>query len=309
MSSGRAVGVLAALQSPPILFRVVGPVVGALSLMFGLLGGGAAQASPPGFCEAPMSRDFLKPIEAMAPVRRPPLGGKLPFAPQGVSLEKVGSRLMVGGGRIGFRLGDATNGRRRLNWLVSARLMKVNSGGRAIDVLQSIRRQLGTIRISRLNDFSFLLAEVPAFYRIDISIREQDTKELLGAYSNYIRVMRPWFDVQLLGTQSTLAPGGEFYTRLINLGTEKVTGPSEFGYLVEKFRGRRWIEVSSKSPSSKKGIRRRAILERGSSEGCRRLAIPDAATPGLYRVSQTVFQGALSPHREPVRLTAQFEVG
>lgn len=251
-----------------------------------------------------MIRDFLEPLERMAPIHEPPTSGKLPFAPQGMNLKSRGSGLIVGGGLVGFGLSDdAIEQVRHLNWIVETELERVNRRGEVVSQLGIKRRMLGSIEGNSIEDILHRVPGKPAFYRLDIRFFRRDTHQLLGKYSTYSRVMRPRVDFRVIIETPMVAPGELATAKLINLGNMPIEAYSyDFGFNVQVFTGVRWLYMPE-SPSRGPTRKRISFIPAGTeNRGCLRYLVPAGQAPGLFR-----FVGpSATPGAAP--LTAEFEV-
>ena len=270
-----------------------------------------ATAGPSGgegdFCGPRVVRDFLNPLTRMTPIRHVPRSGKLPFGPKGLTLEVRGGRLVVGGGSIGFGFSDDASGQvRRLNWDVSTQLVRVDAKGEELGRVDARDRRIGTVSGNRIKDFVFRVSGKPAYYRIDISFSDSGSGELLGTFSNYVRVVRPSFNAKILRSSSLVRSGDLVSVRLANYGTETLSSLSpDWQLTVEQFNGAEWVIAPGNPPS---GRYRRIIqkLPAGQVDGCIHFRVPAEEQPGRYRFSMFV-RRSLEP-AGVVRVIAEFEV-
>lgn len=242
-------------------------------------------------------RDFLAPLSKMAPIRRVPSSGKLPFGPAGLKLSTE-SQLVVGSGSAGFSFSDeAIEQQRNLRWRVEASLFKVDRSGRIRSQVATQTRRLGVIEGSNIRGFLFDLSGSPAFYRVDLSIRMLKGNRLLGTFSEYVRVMQPRSDLRVEVDEPTVVARGQTaHARLINLGTVPVESASYvFGFKVRRFDGSRWMFVAENPPRGPVPKRMQILPPGRENQGCLRYRVPDDAPAGRYR-----FQAG--------KLVAEFEV-
>lgn len=252
-----------------------------------------------------MVRDFLKPLESMAPIHEPPTSGKLPFAPRGMNLDTRGAGLIVGGGWVGFGLNDdAIEQIRHLNWVVETELARVDRRGEVVSRLGVKRRMLGSIEGNSIEDLLHRVSGNPAFYRLDISFFRSGTHQLLGKYSTYSRVMRPKVDFRVVIETPTVVPGELATAKLINLGNMPIEGGSyDFGFNVQAFTGARWIYVPGNPPRGHTRKRMQILPPGTENRGCLRYLVPPGQAPGLFR-----FTAQATKRDDSEGLVAEFEV-
>ncbi|HYJ22911.1 MAG TPA: hypothetical protein VEW07_12925 [Solirubrobacterales bacterium] len=216
---------------------------------------------------------------------------------------------MVGGGSVGFGIRDeAIEQVRRLNWDISVRLFKVNAKGIVVDELGSMQRSIGTIQGNRIEDLLFQVSPEPAYYRVDISFQHSGSDHVLGKFSNYVRVMRPWFDARLLMLGSVARQGELLSARLANFGTESIASLShDWRFAVEYFDGQNWVIAPSNPPPEKhKAIGSR--LGPGRMDQCVHLRVSADEAPGLYRLVMVVDRSLKSGENRTIQLATEFEV-
>lgn len=279
-------------------------LVGLLGLATSASAAQAASVEPLTCGHTRMVRDFLKPLERMAPIHEPPISGKLPFAPRGMNLKARGIGLIVGGGLVGFALSDdAIEQIRHLDWIVETELARVDRRGEVVSRLGAKRRVLGSIEGNSIEDILHRVSGKPAFYRLDISFFRRGTHQLLGKYSTYSRVMRPRVDFRVVIETPTVVPGELATAKLINLGNVPIEGYSyDFGFNVQAFTGARWVYVPENPPRGHTRKRVQILPAGTENRGCLRYLVPTGQAPGLFRF---VAQGA----QGEVLLAAEFEVG
>lgn len=262
------------------------------------------------FCGTRLAKNYLRPLARMTRIRRAPSSGKIPFGPPGLNLEAIGGALIVGGGLAGFGFSDdAVERVRRLNWDVSARLVRVNARGEEVEALDSKRRRIGTVEGNAIKDLLFRVPGRPAFYRVDIVLRRLGSQTILGEFSNYLRVVRPRFDARLLVSQSAVDRGGVVSARLANFGTETLSSISpDWQFSVQRFDGEKWVAAASDPPTERHKPMVQKLLA-GQMDSCVRLRIPSLEEPGRYRFSMVVNRNkeAESKNRA-VTLTTEFIV-
>lgn len=232
------------------------------------------------WCKGTPVRDYWAPLKALPSVRRAP--EQLPFGPHNLNLYSIGSQVIVGKGGFGYGFFDKTYRHRtlRLSWEVSARISRIDSRGEPIQVIKT--------RTLRLTDVPDPAEEIdlwlgvpagPALYRYDLEFHDLQSGELLGSYSEYLRVVRRTFHARIAVNRPTFRPGQTAYARVENPGTEGIFFGLE--YDVQRFDAGRWAHY----PSGHGGGTLLIGLSMGSggSGWCMRFHVPATAEPGWYR--------------------------
>lgn len=262
-------------------------------------GAGVAQASrtlePPSCGASKVVRDYLRPLAGMLPVQEIPMTGKLPFGPEGLTIGRIGDGLLVGGGSVGFEIGDeAIQQVRRLDWVVETRLSEVDGKGRVVAELGVRRRVIGTVEGNKIGSFFRKVSGRAAFYRLDISFQKRGTTETLGEYGTYSRVMRPREELRVLVDTPTVAPGDLVTARLRNLGTVNIESTVyDYGFNVEAFTGTEWVRIGENPPRGRAPMRMQILPAGMENRGCLRYRVPLDQVPGLFRFSTTGLDGEL----------------
>jgi hypothetical protein len=253
---------------------------------------------------ATVVHDYLQPLTKMAPIRKPPRLGELPFAPEGLRFEASGESLVAGSGQLGFSLRNGASHLRHLNWTVETKLARVNAKGEIVSSLGAKRRNLRSIEVGHVDEFLRWVSGKPAFYRVDIAFFRRGTQEPLGEYSAYGRVVRPKIDLRLIVETPNVSPGELATAKLVNLGTLPfVTSSYEYGVGMQAFTGEKWIRVPDSPPRrSPKSLRPTTLPAGMENRGCLRYLVPSDQPPGLFR-----FITYQAPGEDSV-LSAQFEV-
>lgn len=229
-------------------------------------------------------RDFLAPFAKMAPIREVPSSGKLPFGPKGLKLHSWAG-LLAGPGSAGFWFSDeAFEHQRNLQWRVESSLFRVNRTGKIRSKIATQNRRLTVVDVNDLRGFLFDPPESPGFYRVDIRISSLVSNRELGAYSEYVRVMRPRIDLRVKIERSTVAPGQTARARLANFGTVPVSSPSYvFGFTVRRFDGSQWVYVPENPPRGRVRKRMQILGPGQENRECLRYLVPMDQPPGEYR--------------------------
>lgn len=257
------------------------------------------------FCKGAPVHDYEAPLDRLPPVRRVPLGEDLPFGPRNMSIYQLASsRIVVGEGGFGYAFFDDTWGVReqvRLDWDVSTALWRIGRRGGELRQVASDEQHFGVVRgIEEFLHFWLDVPPGPALYRYDIEFRDHGSGEVLGSYSEYLRVVRPTFHAGIAVNRRHVRPGQRVFARIENRGTSWV----EFGvpYAVQRFEGGRWVEQDLGDGAWPMPA---LLMGSGQSGWCMRYRVPADASPGRYRfVKDLDFWG-----RPGKRAVAFFRVG
>ncbi len=260
----------------------------------------ATYESEPVFCDGAVVRDFLAPLDRRAPpIPAPPPDGRLDFGPGSVTMKSL-PRLLVGGGRVGYKLflrrGAPTAHPR---WRVAATLSRVHflPGSTLFWGQADIDRPVVTISRKRDAAITFEVPSEPAFYRVTTSFQSSSGRGL-GYYHFNFRVVAPTRDVRLGLNADSYRSESTVFGRVENFGTE----PATFGapYAIERLEGSRWIEAPESPGAFVKPLYRVGAGRTGQCDG---FWIPPAMPPGRYRMSK----GVRSGNRGFTR-TAEFDI-
>lgn len=257
------------------------------------------------FCKGTPVHDYEAPLDRLPPVRRVRLDEDLPFGPRNLSIYQAAfSRVIVGKGGFGYRFFDETYGRRpevRLDWSVKTAISRIDRNGSVLRQVTSEEQDFGLVsEIDEELDFWLDVPAGPALYRYDIEFRDRDSRELLGSYSEYLRVVKPTFRADIAVDRRHVSPGQKVFARVENRGTSWI----EFGlyYEVQRFEGGRWVEQDLgvgawPLPS--------ILMGSGQSGWCMRYRVPADASPGWYRFVKGLGFGS----QRGKLATAAFRVG
>jgi hypothetical protein len=134
---------------------------------------------------------------------------------------------------------------------------------------------------------------------VDIAFRDA-AGHLLGAYAEYLQVVRPRLDVRLGLSQQRVRPGDALKARVENFGTKEI-GYGR-GYVLERQERDRWVKFLQR-----KGFASQSVAFAGVAGRCRGVPIPSTAPGGRYRVRMSV-QPLTASNKERIALTATFRV-
>jgi hypothetical protein len=253
------------------------------------------------WCKGTSVHDYRGPLNALPPVQHPP--EQLPFGPPKLNLYSTAfSPVIVGEGGFGYGFFDETYRDRtlHLNWELTARVSRISSRG---ETLRTVRSR--TVRVTDTSnpdeiDLWLRVPADPALYRYDLEFHDLQSGELLGTYSEYLRVVRRTFHARIAVNHKAFHPGQDAFARIENRGSEWV----EFGvsYDVQRFEGGHW----GPSLLGERTWPAVAIVMSGGGSGfCMRYRIPPDAHPGRYRFTKGL--GSLDRKQGGVR-TAVFRV-
>jgi hypothetical protein len=234
-------------------------------------------------CPPGHAHDYMKAVHAFPAIHRVPTDGRLPFAPLALRLSAFGD-LTPGGGRSGFSLASSGSDRKyRLGWTLELVVRRVSSSGQARSVVQK-----RSLRLSRKQSFPNyrlnLFADLPpnpAFYRLDLSIKETGGGQL-ARFSEYARVVPIRVNARLGVRPRTLSPGDAIATRVENLGTTWLA--YGLGVSLEQHREGRWFWVPQEQWFPENAIE----IPAGALGDCERTYLPDDLSPGSYRLTKQV---------------------
>lgn len=203
--------------------------------------------------------------------------------------------------RIGFSfkwmwaLGGAT-----IDWEINSSLVRVTRLGTPLH--KTLRRKRLVIKQigarSPERDASFPIADQSAYYRMDVSIRDEESASHVR-YAEYFRVVEPKFDVRLALKRDVLRSGDVAVMRVENFGTVPVDYKYQFA--IERYENGTWI-LDPATPEN--FITPIFSVGAGLSRGCEIAPLP--AGPGQYRIVKDVDPSpGVGPKR---RITKEFWV-
>jgi hypothetical protein len=258
------------------------------------------------FCKGELVRDYEAPLDHLPSVRHVRSDEDLPFGPRNMSIyQSALSRVIVGEGGFGYRFFDDTYGRREevhLDWDVTTTLSRIDRRGQVLRQIASEAQHFGVV--TEIDEMDFWLdtpsGPRPALYRYDIEFADHSSGEVLGRYSEYLRVVRPSFHAGIAVDRNRVHPGERVFARVENRGTSWISFGLE--YEVQKLEGGRWVEQDL----GVDGWLLPLILMRGGGSGwCMPYKVPLDATPGRYRFVKSL---GFSGRKVGKRATAPFTV-
>jgi hypothetical protein len=240
------------------------------------------------FCSAPGPGDYAQPLAKLPAINELPYEKQrlayLPFGPKRLAFYSThfSSPVLVNGGSYGYALfNEAYNDPPTLNWTISAQLHSLNGFGEPKDTVDQ-----DSIEVKKVNDAypSSVKLEVPnrvGFYRVDIQFATM-SGEMLGEYSEYLRVVRPTIHVRLGITKHHVRHGQLLAFRIENVGTAQVT--YGYDYWVARATPRGWEGVDRLN--EREMLAYFGIVEAGQAGRCNSFRVPSSLPKGLYRVSK-----------------------
>lgn len=247
------------------------------------------------FCKGQPVAGFLKQLERLPDLPEPDEFERLgPWAPGSVYLSGAG-QIQTGPTSVGWGLRYGILAR-RLDWLVSTEMTRVNSKGTPVGSTETKQVEVGRPGRNAFTDLTFSVPDDPAIYKVEISFRNAGGR-LLGRFGKYFRVMEPRSNVRLKLTATTYKPGDTIHARVENLGTGQVS----YGvpYSIQVFDGAAWL----RAPQSPAGpwIMPLLLTPPGRSGSCNSFRIPADTPAGRYRF--------VKPLQSPrTSITAEFSV-
>jgi hypothetical protein len=291
--------------------RVIAPSVRrrwtSVALAAGLTLGIAPSASA-AFCEKGQFRDDLAPLASLPPVKAmPPTTNLLPFGPHGLVLNRLSevqtTKPLVVAGTLSpeaqtlgyeFRNDDFERPRRvKLNWIVTARLVKLESKR---TILSRTTRRIGVFLKKKPRRFTFSTPTAAGIYLLEIEFRKKTGR--VGRVGSYFRVMPAVTNPVLSLSATTLGPGDRLEACLKNDGTL----PLELrASTIERFNGSAWEKSSiyNTAPTAPVAL----LLPAGWRTPVESFTMPADVEEGLYRYA---WHGA--GNGVPTEATAEFHV-
>ena len=232
--------------------------------------------------------DYGAPLRRMLPPSKGPPVGSLPFLPGGLHLDRLGSRVGVGPTRVGFVLGNGSNGRREMNsgWEARSTLTAVRAGGRASRIVGKKRQSADRVISGAVDSMNLAMFRLPArkaFYRLKVVLQRGPETH---AYWEYYRVLPRRVDLRLALSSASLAPGEKLSWRMENFGTLPLFYGLE--YRVERLEASSWV-VDPSSPDGFPAVG--FFMDSGGASDCQSLRLPADMQPGLYLLSKGVEVG------------------
>ncbi|MDQ2631522.1 MAG: hypothetical protein M3Y75_11225 [Actinomycetota bacterium] len=257
-----------------------------------LLAGGAESARAynpfnygnPAFCEPRETlRDFgfsrLPPVKALPEEEDPP------FAPPNVNVYGSGSfSVLTRRGSHGYGFSeDNFRGTVRLDWTVTAQMWLLGTRGLPVREVDSESLFIGELDASDQPHISLDTLGKRGFYRFDIQFADRNGTQL-GAYSSYVKVVRPFWKARLGLDRRVYRPGQLVISRPENLGTEWMSYGADFS--VQRWETGDWVPAKALQPGG--FLLWLGISGPGAPGQCSALELPRDVRPGRYRIVKQV---------------------
>lgn len=213
-----------------------------------------------------------------------PASGRLPFAPEGLSLAGGDSYLLTGGGDAGYSLESYTRNLYKLRWLVELEATRINSSGVPLKQIASKSVDLSRARSYYEHPLS-LTVHLPsrtAYYRLDLFFRDLRGRAL-GHYAQYVRVLPRRMRARLSIGATSVSPGDVIGFRVENIGTASLTYGARFS--IERRTGSVWTQAPG---LPKWWPAYAAFLSPGAVGICHDFLLPEDWEAGSYRLSKDV---------------------
>jgi Bacterial Ig-like domain len=243
----------------------------------------SANARSGSFCRIGVVRDYEAPLRQMPPVRHTRASGRIPGGPDGLRLLPQ-ARVQSSSGQVGFFADSKTpRGLWWRGWEAEALLWKITSSGKTSGRLPRRKRFPSEVAPTTQRQLGFRVSDKPAFYRIDLTFRQESTGKR-RQISEYFRIVRRYIDIRLTADRAAYHTGETVMFRLENFGS--VLMGYGYSFRTERLNASTWESVPELTgPTS-------AVLlgiDLGLHTKCQRLPLTEGVLPGRYRVTKQVF--------------------
>jgi Bacterial Ig-like domain len=260
-----------------------------------------------------IGRNYERPFLRLPELHQMP-ETRLPFAPPALHVERIlgvdrygiprtyqVSQVLVGDESYGYAFSNE-NPRRalRLDWKIRARLQKTDHLGGPSGPVASKGLSVSRIHPKTERHLIFDVPSKPGIYRISIELGDR-RGQILGRYSEYLRVLRPRVKARLTVEDHSVLAGEAVFSRIENLATASIEGAA--GFDVQRFDGSTWVSVPVDQGWEPYGSYARV----GWSSNCAAVfEVPPDSQRGRYRIVKEVWpQGRRG---RSFSLSAEFEV-
>jgi hypothetical protein len=238
------------------------------------------------------------------PLREVPFDGQLPFARPNVNIYGSLGHLLTARGSVGYGFSEENyEGTVRLDWTVTMQMWQLGARGRPLREVDDETLYIGELSAADQPHIAVETLGKRGFYRADIQFADKDGRPL-GAYSSYVKVMRPIWKARLKIDRRVFEPGQTVHSRPENLGTRTMTYGENFE--VQRMQDGDWVDAPDLTPNG--WLLWLGVGGPGSPGFCNFLALPKDVAPGRYRVVKPVTELVTGGRDRPHRLVAPFLV-
>jgi hypothetical protein len=281
-------------------------------------------------CETKVVHDYLRPVESFPPLRPiPATGNALPFGPASLHLEsrrgspaireaKSSYLTLPGLRQTRYTLSREGESRDvRLNWLVTAKLVRLNRRGEASRMLGWSRRHIASLAPGQKASLQLPALDQAGFYRFEIAFRN-GAGDPLGRFGEYARVLHPTRpEGRMTLNKTSFLPGEVVTAHVEQLGIGWIDMNDV--YSIEVFDGSTWIRapISPRELSLLIGTvvgpgEATSVSHFNAGAPCWGFTVPPGAAPGLYRfvidgTSLKINENRLT-RGSPLSLSAEFQI-
>lgn len=252
-------------------------------------------------------RDYARPLDRLPEVRQVPESGRLPFGPPALELYEstLSGRVIVGRGSFGYGFVTRRNdGVLTLGWTVRAEMHALNRRGEVERTVDRGQLWIESVNNLRQPGLSLMTPAATGFYRFDIEFESREG-EMLGSFSEYLRVVEPRLRVSLGINGKRFRVGDIVQTRVNNIGTQAVLYGASF--FVQRLEGAEWVSASGLDLG--RWPMYLGVAGPGARGRCSGFQIPEDLPQGRYRVVKRVGVGPHWPRKgQSLHLNASFDV-
>lgn len=265
--------------------------------------GAAGAGADPDFCSPKQpARDFG--LSRLPPVREVPRSGQLPFARPNVNVSGSESHVVTESSSFGYGFSEENfDGTVRLEWTVTAQMWLLGHRGAPVREVDSETLYIGELDAGEQPHIYVDTLGRRGFYRADFQFADGDGRRL-GAYSAYVKVVRPFWKAKLKLDRRVYEPGDRVYSRAANLGTQTMTYGEIFA--VQRREGGSWVPAPDLTPNG--WLLWLGIGRPGSPGLCSSVGLPGDVAPGRYRIVKEVTELISGRPDRVHRLVAPFLV-
>lgn len=256
----------------------------------------------PGFCAPNEPVEDFGLLE-LPPIREVPEEAGKALGRGAVDIYGGWDRIMAGPSGFGYAFSENNyTGTVRLDWTITAELWTVDKKGTAFAKVDSAELFIGRLDAAHQPSIEVVPPkDRRGFYRFNMRIEFAGGK-VVASYGAYFKVARPYWNVKLGLAQETVRAGQRVFSRLENLGTERVFYGEAFS--IERFENGGWTRQGDLTRNA--WLMWLGGISPGGTGLCNSIRLPEDLSAGLYRFVKSVEPGPRG--RKSARLTAPFTV-